>query len=86
MMQVSLTPELESIIQDRIASGQYNTPMEIIREALRLIAERDHFLETQRESLRHDIKAGLDQLDKGLAVTPTKEEVWRKIESRLTES
>lgn|GEM_PF-1671531 len=86
MTQISLTPELEVIIQDRLASGKYNTPMEIIREALLLISDRDHFLETQKESLRRDIQAGIDQLDKGLSGSPTKEEVWRKIESRLAES
>ncbi len=36
-MNVSLTPELEKFIRDRVASGFYNNASEVVREALRLL-------------------------------------------------
>ena len=40
-MNVSLTPELEQLVQDKVASGLYQTASEVVREALRLLKERD---------------------------------------------
>ncbi|MCP4006553.1 MAG: type II toxin-antitoxin system ParD family antitoxin [bacterium] len=40
-MNVSLTPELEELVQGKVASGLYNSNSEVVREALRLMAKRD---------------------------------------------
>ncbi len=39
-MNVSLTPELEKLVQEKVASGLYNSASEVIRESLRLLHER----------------------------------------------
>ena len=39
-MKVSLTPELEELIQEKINSDQYTSASEIIAEGLRLLDER----------------------------------------------
>jgi antitoxin ParD1/3/4 len=59
-MNVSLTPELEEMIAERVASGLYASASEVIREALRLLDERDRL-----NHLRQNIGLGLDQLDHG---------------------
>jgi antitoxin ParD1/3/4 len=59
-MNVSLTPELEKIVAERVASGRYASASEVIREALRLLEERD-----QLNQLRQDVRRGLEQLDQG---------------------
>lgn len=59
-MNVSLTPELEKLVADRVSSGRYATASEVIREALRLLEERD-----QLNQLRHEVRLGLEQLDQG---------------------
>ena len=45
-MNVSLTPELERLVHERVESGLYNNASEVIREALRETfrrqQERDH--------------------------------------------
>lgn len=61
-MNVSLTPELEKLVAERVASGQYASASEVVREALRLLHERD-----QLTHLRQDIRLGLQQLDQGRA-------------------
>jgi antitoxin ParD1/3/4 len=40
-MNVSLTPELEKLVNDKVRSGLYQTASEVVREALRLLKQRD---------------------------------------------
>ena len=60
-MNVSLTPELERLVNEKVESGLYQTASEVVREALRLLKDRDQ----AREQLRSDVQAGFDQLARG---------------------
>jgi uncharacterized protein len=40
-MNISLTPELEKYVRHKVASGLYNNASEVIREALRVLLERE---------------------------------------------
>src|SRR5512140_3781491 len=60
-MNISLTPELERLVADKVDSGMYKTSSEVIREGLRLIKDRDERL----QSLRRDIRAGFEAVDRG---------------------
>lgn len=64
-MNITLAPELEQIVNQRMASGLYNSAGEVIREALRLLQEQDEPLEYQFEELRKEIDLGLSQLRNG---------------------
>lgn len=64
-MNVSLTPELERRIAERVESGLYTTASEVVREALRLLFERDELRARRLDALQADIQAGLDQADRG---------------------
>ena len=61
IMNVSLTPELEQFVHEKVKSGFYQTASEVVREALRLLNERDQ----ERAQLRADVRAGFDQLASG---------------------
>jgi len=39
-MNVSLTPELEKFVREKVASGLYNNASEVVREALRLLHQQ----------------------------------------------
>ena len=64
-MNISLTPELEKLIKQKVASGMYHSASEVIREALRLLKERDEHHQMRIEQLRRDIQIGLDQIARG---------------------
>ena len=64
-MNVSLTPELERLVDEKVASGLYESASEVIREALRLLRDRDEVRTLALEDLKRDIVAGLDQLERG---------------------
>ena len=64
-MNVSLSPELERRIAEKIESGLYTTASEVIREALRLFFAESEARERRRAQLQADIELGIGQLDRG---------------------
>lgn len=64
-MNVNLTPELEELIHSKVRSGLYNNQSEVVREALRLLAEQDRLREAHLEKLRGALAKGLAQADRG---------------------
>ncbi len=64
-MNVSLTTQLEELVQQKVSSGRYNSASEVIREALRLLEERDELKELKLQALKKDIALGLEQADRG---------------------
>ena len=59
-MNISLTPQLEKLVQERVKSGRYTSASEVIREALRLMEEKDRLLGAKLEQLRQDISEGVE--------------------------
>jgi antitoxin ParD1/3/4 len=64
-MTIYLTPYLEEQVKLKVESGFYNSVSEVIREALRLLDERDYLQKRRLEALRKDIAAGVEQADNG---------------------
>ena len=64
-MNVSLTPQLEELVNQRVRSGRYNSASEVVREALRLMEEQDRLREIRIDALRKEIQTGIDQADRG---------------------
>ena len=65
-MNVSLTPTLEKFVQDKVASGLYNSVSEVIREALRLLASRDTISAERIVQLNRDIEEGWQDMLNGV--------------------
>jgi len=64
-MNVSLTPELEQLVQQKVRSGRYLSASEVVREALRLLEERDQLRELKLQELRKFVAVGIEQADRG---------------------
>jgi len=65
-MSLSLTPETERAVAEKVNSGRYQSADEVIREGLRLLEERDRTLNDQRlTELRQKIAVGTEQIAKG---------------------
>jgi antitoxin ParD1/3/4 len=64
-MKVSLTPELERRIAEKVESCLYASASDVVREGLRLLFETSALQDRQLAQLRADIQAGLDQADRG---------------------
>lgn len=82
-MNVSLTPELEAMVQEKVKSGMYNSASEVVRAGLRLIQERDTVRERHLEELRRQVQVGIDQLDRGEGIVyDTPEAVLEAMDER----
>lgn len=67
-MNVSLTKELEDLVNSKVATGRYLSASEVVREALRLLEERDRMKEIRVEEMRRAIRAGDEQLARGESI------------------
>lgn len=65
-MHISLTPELEGIIQEKIASGLYGNASEVVREALRFMKTNEELVDyIKLNSLREKLAYGEGDIDAG---------------------
>jgi antitoxin ParD1/3/4 len=74
-MNISLTLQLEEMIRQKVDSGLYNSASEVVRDALRLMDEKDLLRATKLDQLRQDIQEGLNS---GPATAWDREEIKRK--------
>ena len=79
-MNVSLTPELERFVDEKVKSGLYNSASEVVRESLRLLRREDEIEQLQLEELRRDIKNSIKQMDagQGLPLDAVRERIQKK--------
>ena len=69
-MNVSLTPELEHWVDEKVRSGRYASASEVIREALRLLEEQELAKQRRLSQVGEKIDRSLEQLDQGKIVRP----------------
>jgi antitoxin ParD1/3/4 len=82
-MNVSLSPKLEKLINDKVKTGLYHAASEVIHEGLRLLEERDRLYQGRLKELRREVKKGLDQLDRGESIPG--EQVFAELRAKARE-
>ena len=61
-MNVSLTEPMEKYVRQKVAVGEYETASEVVREALRLLKQRD---EVWKADVRSKITHGMESIRAG---------------------
>ena len=69
-MNVSLTPELEKFVANKVDSGRYTSASEVVREALRLLEQKDRDRDVQLAAFNRELAQRLAALDRGEHVGP----------------
>jgi antitoxin ParD1/3/4 len=80
-MNITLTPQLERFVHGKVKRGRYNSASEVVREALRLLEERDNMLDLRRQAIRKKIDEGWESLEGGRGLDG--EEVFAELLSGL---
>ncbi|PWB93747.1 type II toxin-antitoxin system ParD family antitoxin [Methylosinus sporium] len=80
-MNVSLTPELEQLVHQKVQTGRYTSASEVVREALRLMEERDRLEAWRKDEIRAQIAAGLTSLRAGKGEDG--EDVFDRLEAEI---
>lgn len=73
-MNINLTPQLEEMVRQKVTSGLYTSASEVVREALRLMEEKDQVRAAKLERLSNDIREGVNS---GPAATWDAEDIKR---------
>jgi antitoxin ParD1/3/4 len=83
-MNVSLTPELEKFVADKVDSGRYTSASEVVREALRMLEEHDQTRSAQLQAFNQELTHRLASLDRGEFVDPevVRESIRKKSNER----
>ena len=64
-MNVSLTPELEKYIQAKVESGRYTSASEVVREALRLLEQKEQERKQSLKEFQVELDRRIASLDRG---------------------
>ena len=59
-MNINLTPQLEEMVRQKVESGLYTSASEVVREALRLMDEKDQIRTARLNQLKKDIQESID--------------------------
>ena len=82
-MNVSLTPELEKLIEDKVRTGLYGSASEVVRDGLRLLVERDEARQARLGELRGKIADGMEAIRRGDVIDG--DQVFAEIRKRSAE-
>jgi antitoxin ParD1/3/4 len=67
-MNVHLGETWTGFVEGLVGTGEYQNNSEVVREALRLLKEKQEFKRVRLEEVKKAVRAGLDQLDRGEGV------------------
>ena len=67
-ISVSFTPQQAKFLAACVASGRYQSTSEVVREAVRLLEERQESRQAEFTRIRDLTREGADQLDRGEVV------------------
>ncbi len=65
---INLTEHFDRFVERQVSSGRYSNASEIVRDALRLLEEKEQEREAKLKALRQAAKEGLDALDRGKGI------------------
>lgn len=81
-MNISLTPELEAYVQDKVSSGFYTSASEVVRESLRLMHTYDDLQKQRIDQLNSAVEEGLLQLKRGEKTSA--QESYQRLKKKIT--
>ena len=79
-MHISLTPELETRVKQKVASGYYNNASEVIRDALRFWEKNEELVQHMKlEMLKERLSIGAKQAKQGKFVVQSVSEIVSEV-------
>ena len=78
-MNVSLTSELVKFVEDEVASGDYVSASEVVRDALRALKHDRDVEDVKLQLLREAVDIGLQEADEGKFSDRSIEEIGQDV-------
>lgn len=83
-MEFSLPRDLDDLVRAKVASGDYESRTQVIREALILLDERDQLRKLRHQRLLRELAIGIDQANDRQLVDAV--EVFRGLRNKASEA
>ena len=64
-MQLTIPPDMENLVQKRLASGAFASAEEVVRRALEVLDDEESWTEAERQALDRKIDHALEQVAAG---------------------
>ncbi len=80
-MNVSLPAALAEFVEKEVASGNYATASEVVRDGLRMLREERAVYEEKLAILRREIQIGLDEVNAGKYSDKTVMEILAEVQA-----
>lgn len=82
-MDIAINKKNQARIAEKVDSGKYRSPDEVVEVALRLLDQHDEMIAQELEALRAKVQAGIEQADEGNLLS--EDEVFDRLERRNAE-
>lgn len=74
-MDVTLTPEMQQFVEDKVKSGKYGSPSEVVNRLLSQVKQQEAPPSDDVEELRAEVDIGIDDAQNGRFVEFTADDV-----------
>ncbi len=64
-MQIVLPPELEDLVQSQLASGKYESAIEVILAGVKLLKQQEDIYQGRLQDLQQDARIGWEAAQRG---------------------
>jgi antitoxin ParD1/3/4 len=64
-MKITLAPELERFVEEKVLAGQYESADEVVNSAVAMLRQQETLSAEDVAEMRREIAIGLEQLDRG---------------------
>lgn len=81
-ISITLTPEMNRIIKQRVAAGDFASSSELIREALRVWQKREDEHQERMAALRARMQKSLDDPGPSISLDEARADFKRHVETR----
>ena len=82
-MEIVLTQELEELVRQKVASGAYGSPSEVVVNSLHLLKAQDALERIRLEDLRREVLIGYEESQRGEGVPLDMEAIIADVEMQL---
>jgi len=81
-MTVSLTPELQRFVDEKVKAGDFASADEAVNHLLSFAVAQDQLSASDLDDLRSKIAVGIEQADRGELADWDPDDIWAEVERR----
>jgi antitoxin ParD1/3/4 len=64
-MHITISPELEALVQQRLETGRYSTPLEVLMAGVSLLGQQEDIYQGRLQELQRDALIGWEAAQRG---------------------